>query len=80
MLKINKIFYYKYYKKVLEGNLVVSFRNVRGFGKVREGVVVWLYNYEYFYVDRMLDNGDMMLFFKIRKNDLYDVYVVEKIK
>lgn len=80
LLKINKTFYYKYYKKALEGNSAASFRNVRGFGKAREGAVVWLHNYEYFHADRMPDNGDMMLPFKTRKNDLYDAYVAEKIK
>lgn len=80
LLKINKNFYYKYFKKALEGDSAASYRNARGFGMAREGAIVWLQNYEYFHADRMPDNGDMMLPFKTRKSDLYNVYVEEKIQ
>ncbi|XP_062576087.1 uncharacterized protein LOC134237971 [Saccostrea cucullata] len=80
LLKINKNFYYKYFKKATEGKSAASYRNTRGFGEAREGAILWLQNYEYFHADRMPDNGDMMLPFKTRKIDLYDLYVDEKIQ
>lgn len=64
----------------MEGKSAASYVYARGFIKAREGAVVWLHSYEHFHADRKPDNGDMMLPFKTRKNDIYDTYVAEKIK
>ncbi|XP_061190665.1 uncharacterized protein LOC133198638 [Saccostrea echinata] len=80
LLRMNRNFYYTCLKMANDGKTAAGYRNTRGCGVAKEGAIVWLKNYEFFHADRMPNNGDMMLPFKTKKRDIYNMYVNEKIE
>ncbi|XP_062600038.1 uncharacterized protein LOC134261634 [Saccostrea cucullata] len=80
LLRMNRNFYYTYLRMANDGKTAAGYRNTRGCGMAKEGAIVWLQNYQFFHADRMPDNGDMMLPFKTKKRDIYNMYVEEKIE
>ncbi|WAR04394.1 hypothetical protein MAR_019763 [Mya arenaria] len=72
--KLDKNFYYKCLRKYREGEVSNKYSLGRGQSKASDKARTWLSSYIYFHADRMPDTGYMMLPYKTRKSDVYQIY------
>ncbi|WAR14225.1 hypothetical protein MAR_004330 [Mya arenaria] len=72
--KFDRNFYYKCLRKYREGEVSNKYSLGRGQSKASDKARTWLSSYIYFHADRMPDTGYMMLPYKTRKSDVYQIY------
>lgn len=77
LYKLNKNFYYKWIVKFEEGAVSSGFQKGRPVSKAKEDVVLWLHDYAKYRGDLMPDKEIIMLPYKTRKIDVYNLYVNE---
>ncbi|XP_053403787.1 uncharacterized protein LOC123534087 [Mercenaria mercenaria] len=74
LYRIDKNFYYKYLKKAQQGKQSASVRYTRSYSESRNLADTWLDCYAFYHADRMPDTGVLMLPYRTRKIDIYNLY------
>ena len=77
--KLNKNFFYKYLKKARKGVQACGVLNGRLNSEKRQIADVWLDIYAFYHADRMPDNQNLMLPYRTRKIDIYNIYTKEMV-